>query len=334
MIYPWHTSVWKTLDLTHLPHALLIHGAPNTGKTQFALALAHALLCENPSPDDHACGQCAACGWLNTSNHPDFFISRPESFEEEAKETKSEESSKGEKSKSREIKIEQIRELIAFVNIGTHRAKSKVVLLYPLETLNIYSANALLKILEEPPADTLFILLANHLDRVLPTVLSRCQRICLPAPRTEEAIQWLREQGVQEGKHFLQKVGGAPLEALALSQNLALQEMHQILLEGLSKGREITWLKLADNLHKHPLGEILLNIQRWGYDLLSIQLTQKIRYFPAYENKLKHLSEQLTLHRLLHFMKELQDSQKRASHPLSSKLVLENCFIQYTQLFK
>jgi DNA polymerase III, gamma/tau subunits len=101
-----------------------------------------------------------ACNWFTQGNHPDYRIVVPEALAAEAglgnaAEEKAEKADGDEGKKTRapskEIKIEQIRGLLDFVGVGSHRGGARVVVLYPAEGLNIAAANALLKTLEEPP---------------------------------------------------------------------------------------------------------------------------------------------------------------------------------------
>src|SRR5690606_27063109 len=110
---------------------------------------------------------------------------------------------KAAKTPSKEIKIDQIRALADFMNISTHRQGMRVILLYPAEALNTAAANALLKTLEEPPPNTMFLLVSNSLDRLLPTILSRCRKFALTMPGKDEALQWLNEQGVADADAWL-----------------------------------------------------------------------------------------------------------------------------------
>jgi len=77
---------------------------------------------------------------------------------------------------SKEIKIDQVLGLMNFFSLGSHRGGLRVVLLYPAESINVFAANALLKSLEEPPAGVVFILVTARIDRLLPTIISRCRQ--------------------------------------------------------------------------------------------------------------------------------------------------------------
>ncbi|HEX7986095.1 MAG TPA: DNA polymerase III subunit delta', partial [Duganella sp.] len=225
-IYPWQESSWTQLQQLRqrMPHAILFHGAAGIGKSDFIERFAQGLLCEAVLPDGHACGQCASCGWFLQQNHPDYRRVRPEALEDEPAaegeegDAETKKTAKSAKAPSKDIKIEQIRNLADFMNISTHRQGLRVVVLYPAEALNMPASNALLKTLEEPPPGTVFLLASNSLDRLLPTILSRCRKFALPMPSHAEALAWLKAQGVADADSWLREQGGAPLAAMAQAE--------------------------------------------------------------------------------------------------------------------
>ena len=180
-VYPWQQADWQRLQQMRerLPHAILFHGAEGTGKVAFAERFAASLLCEQPLDNGHACGACESCGWFAQYGHPDYRRVRPDALETDGGDDAEADDSaakKSSKTPSKDIRIEQVRALAAFMNVSTHRSGLRVVLLYPAEALNSASANALLKTLEEPPPDTVFLLVTDRIDRLLPTILSRCRK--------------------------------------------------------------------------------------------------------------------------------------------------------------
>ena len=235
-MYPWQEDAWTRLQAmrARLPHAILFHGPAGIGKADFIEAFAQALLCENVRPDGHACGTCASCGWFAQGNHPDYRRVRPEALEDEAPaaegdEAPAEEKKAKSKTASKEIKIEQVRALADFMNISTHRQGLRVVVLYPAEALNMPASNALLKTLEEPPPGTVFLLASNGLDRLLPTILSRCRKFALPMPDHAQALAWLEAQGVSDADGWLREQGGAPLAALVQAETGNRDELDSLL---------------------------------------------------------------------------------------------------------
>lgn len=139
-----------------LPHAYLFAGPAGIGKFAVARALATTLLCEEPDGD--ACGACTGCLGAASETHPDLSITRmPEG--------------------TNEIKIDQVRDLQRRLRLRPVRARYKVAILDEAHHLNLPAQNAMLKTLEEPPGSVLLILVASNAAGLLPTVLSRCQRI-------------------------------------------------------------------------------------------------------------------------------------------------------------
>lgn len=209
---PWQRELWDALAarLTagQLPHGLLITGQAGVGKQLLATAFARFALCRNPH-HGRACGSCASCVQFAAGTHPDF---RRVSFEE--REGKAAE----EGALKQNISVEQIRELIGTLQLRSHQGGRKVAIIEPAEGMSIAAANSLLKTLEEPPADTLLLLVSAAPGSLPATVRSRCQTLALPPPPATEAITWLegREQR-GDWRLLLGLAGGAPLAALELA---------------------------------------------------------------------------------------------------------------------
>ncbi len=106
------------------------------------------------------------------------------------------------------IEVDQAREAVDFVRLSTYRAGYRVVLVNPADALNVASANALLKVLEEPPLNTVFVLVSDQPRRLLPTIRSRCARFDIGLPPDELAAQWLTSQGVDDAPNLLALAGG------------------------------------------------------------------------------------------------------------------------------
>ena len=335
-IYPWQESSWQQLQLLRqrMPHAILFHGAAGIGKSDFIERFAQGLLCEAVLPDGHACGVCASCGWFSQQNHPDYRRVRPEALEDEPAAEGEEGDGEAKKAKStkapsKEIKIEQIRNLSDFMNISTHRQGLRVVVLYPAEALNMPASNALLKTLEEPPPGTVFLLASNSLDRLLPTILSRCRKIALPMPSHAEALAWLKAQGVPDADSWLREQGGAPLAAAAQAEAGNRDDL-EVLLQLLARPSVEGSLKVADKLQKVPLSAQVSWLQRWLYDVFSYKLAGNIRYYPRYQKELAAVADKIHVSRLLAAIKGANERRATADHPLSPKLFLEDMLLDYT----
>ena len=338
-IYPWQQHDWQQLQQMRerLPHAILFHGTEGIGKVAFAAHFAASLLCERPVAAGHACGECDSCGWFAQYGHPDYRRVRPDALETEDADDGAEGDEgggkKGSKNPSKDIRIEQVRALATFMNVSTHRSGLRVVLLYPAEALNAASANAILKTLEEPPPDTVFLLVTHRIDRLLPTILSRCRKFALSAPDHAAALAWLQQQGVEDAERWLSEQGGAPLAALDASQGGAGPEKEELLAH-LAKPDAVNPLIVSERLQKAPLSQLVAWQQRWLYDLLSLKLGGRVRYFPHQQKVLGSLAARVSAERLQQALRDAGARRAVSDHPLSARLFIEHMLLDYAGLFR
>ena len=159
-----------------LSHAYLFCGMPRAGMEEAALALAQCVVCGNPAGPDGSCDECAR---VSHHTHPDVKFVRPAGVSG--------------------YLIEQVRELAEDVTLAPVRAQTKVYVLDRADQLRGASANALLKTLEEPPPDVMFILIARSADAMLSTIVSRCQQVPFRVVPPEVAVQSVaRRVGAEE----------------------------------------------------------------------------------------------------------------------------------------
>lgn len=321
MIHPWNQSLFRqiTAERERMPHALLLHGPAGVGKRDFALALAQWSLCESPSPAG-ACGVCDACNWFLQGNHPDYRFLEP-------KEEETDESGKVTKKASKEIKVEQVREVTDFLNLSAHRGGWRSAVVHPAEFMNAAAANALLKTLEEPPARVLLILVAHQPGRLLPTVRSRCRKIAVGLPDAALATAWMRQSGVERPEDVLAEAGGAPLAAIAFAEAERSQR-REAFLDVLSSPEQLNVCAVAE-AYKALLSEVWGWMVRWIHDALSQRLAGEARFFPARGEILARLSNQADLAGLLALERELATAGRWLRHPLNATLLLESWLIRY-----
>jgi len=342
MIYPWQHDDWDRLQRlrSQWPHALLLHGQAGIGKLRFAQHLAQGMLCEAPTPNGEPCSQCPACHWFVQGNHPDYRALLPEALAGEALGAQAggpEEKADGDEGKktrtlSKEIKIEQVRGLLDFCGVGAHRGGARVVLVYPADALNAASANALLKTLEEPPAGVVFLLVSARVDRLLPTIISRCRQWPMSTPLPDQARAWLAQQGVADAGALLAEAGGAPLSALALAadENRALRDFT---LKQLAAGPQCDAFACAEALQKLPVPIVLGWLQRWLYDLIAERAAQRPRYFPGAQRELARCAALIDANAFARFMRTVTQERAVETHPLNERLVFEALFLGYRDLF-
>jgi DNA polymerase III subunit delta' len=227
---PWLSNAQQRLRAAQsagrFPHSLLLLSPPGLGAERLANWITALLLCESQGP--RPCEACASCRLLRSDSHPDAHVVR---LEEDAQ----------------QIKVDQVRELMESLTTKSYRGGYKVGVIEGAEALNANGANAFLKTLEEPTADTVLIMIAKPNHRLPATVASRCLRLSLRAPSAEAAKSWLESNSsaTEAWDAALALAGGAPLLALQLdAAGLAAldADMRQSLAELAEDGVDVTLL--------------------------------------------------------------------------------------------
>ncbi len=258
--YPWQLQEWHQLNqqiaAKKLPHALMFAGAKGIGKRHLAEALAQLLLCLSPI-EGTPCGKCRGCMLNKVQNHPDLIVISPE------------DGAKG-------IKVDQVRALIDDLGKTAQQGGYKVVVLEPAEAMNANAANALLKSLEEPAANTLLMLVCHSPSAVLPTIRSRCQMRLLATPNSEQVLHWLKPLMAGSNipvEKLMEAAGGAPLTALAYLEGDALERRDAWLLNliRLSTG-QISVIEVAAQWQKDDVIALVEWFLVWLHSLMRWQV--------------------------------------------------------------
>jgi len=346
VIHPWFEPLWAQWMALgeRLPHALLVAGASGLGKRDLAEALAARLLCDAPRSDGQACDQCQPCQWRTSGNHPDLHRLSPEAGEAPADETAGAEPGGGEgKTKSTQIVIGQVRAVQEALCVTAHRGGRRVVIVDPAEAMNPFTANALLKLLEEPPDGCVFLLISSAPRRLLPTIRSRCQQWHAPRPDADALRRWqAREAGVSAS--LLALCGGMPLAARRLSaqggEALFERFTSDVAAGGIDPLRLAAqweaWLKKDKTALAAGFSLITLVewMQRWVSDLAALRLGGRVRYFPAHAERLAVLSTGSNAASLVGCYNEFINIRRVAAHPLNLRLFLEDMLMRYVRVFK
>src|SRR5690554_3831297 len=206
-VYPWQQTVWDALTgrFPKLGHGLLFYGKKGCGKHAFAQNFLAWVLCQNRHAGNQPCGVCGSCQWLKSDTHPNYVhISTDEDN----------------KKQNAKIKIEKIRDLQPFVQQTVDGWR--VIVIEPAEALNISSANALLKTLEEPDDNTVIILLADHYLKLPATIRSRLQHFALDRIDAAQATAYLQQHlpdlDADKQQLLMNLSTQMPLQALQLAQ--------------------------------------------------------------------------------------------------------------------
>lgn len=320
-LFPWQMSQWQQLIScqkdNRLPHALLLMGAEGLGKKHFALHLVEALLCNQSGAP---CGQCHTCHLLRAQSHPDFLRIEPEK-------------------PGQMIKIDQIREATQFLTETALKGVLRIVLIDPAQAMNIYSANALLKTLEEPAPNTFIILISSSSARLPATIVSRCQKIIFQKPSRDEACRWLQNNLTENSidlNLLLNICDGAPLkvkEYLANGCFALRQELYQGLADLIIHRSSPS--KLAQQFQESDLQTLFNLILIWLQDLLALKLTDSsialINF--DFQNTLVKLSQAISCDKLFNYLEDVKKNYAfiKSSLNLNRQLVLEDLFIRWMQ---
>jgi DNA polymerase-3 subunit delta' len=199
--YPWLESdasrLFERTLSQRLHHALLFVGRQGIGKLSLAKNLAKALLCQHM---DHQgpCGKCQSCLLYDAGNHADYH----------------------ELVSEKQLGVDSVRKAIAILSSKAHLSHNKVLVLPNAHGMTEAASNALLKTLEEPTANTYLLLLTPYPSRLLPTILSRCEKVKVSLPSQAQSIDWLIMQGIKDASPaLLQAYGDAPLMVKAAIDN-------------------------------------------------------------------------------------------------------------------
>jgi DNA polymerase-3 subunit delta' len=321
-VVPWleqeFQQIVAQISDDRLPHALLLAGESHQGKTSFARAVATYLLCKD-SDQGRVCGKCKGCHLAAAGSHPDLHIVEP--------------------IESRVIVVKSIRELVSWANQTAQQAGSKVAIIKPAEAMNIAAANALLKCLEEPAANTIIILVSDRPGRLLATVRSRCQQISVGNPDRQLAEDYLKERitDTEDIPALLEIARGRPIKALEM-QTLGVLEQRRLLHQVLQE----VWC--GDLLPHAGAQQLMQNDPEQSLEMLYLWLTKMIKSAQSGQlkrninNKLDKLFNELYkdgkltgiyefYDRLFHQWTVLQSG----SNP-NKQMVIENVLVEFAAL--
>ena len=188
----------QALGSERVPHAYVFHGPPGVGKELCAREFAKIILCENRRSSKHndhdcfdCCDACVSCRGIEADTHPDFHLVYREQIQELEGESGSH--------KATTLAVKVVREKLNDpARLTSAYGQGKVFVVREIHLANAHAQNAILKTLEEPPAGTVLILLADQLEGLLPTVISRCQMVTFSPLPEDFLLDRLGQAGYEQ----------------------------------------------------------------------------------------------------------------------------------------
>jgi DNA polymerase-3 subunit delta' len=319
----------RSLERGRLGHAYLFQGSDIRELENVARNLAKVLACEQPvrggpgqRPID-SCDQCVTCRKIDQENHPDVSWVRPES-------------------KLRVVRIEQIRDLLQTIYLKPVVAPFKVAVIVEADRLNQQAANAFLKTLEEPPGDSILILLTLEPQRILETIQSRCLRLNLSGQATRHLepgyVEWLRafgEAAAHEQTSLLNRyrVLSVILSRLGVlkeqtSEQLTLRsplESHDDIDPRLRERWEDELTAAIEAEYRRQRSELLAGLQWWLRDiwLLTQRMGHDLLTYPVLAEFAAAVASRLTPQQATENLDILEKLQRQLTSNVQEALALE-----------
>ena len=318
IIHPWNEPVWRRLGarMVQLPHALLFVGPQGMGKTQVAQHLAQALLCEQTDASGAPCGACKGCYLSVAGNHPDFTLVAPPE-------------------PGKNIAVDQIRTLGELAALKPHTAKRRAIILAPADAMNVFAANSLLKLLEEPPPENYLILVSARPGRLPATIRSRCTRVVFPVPAATDALAWLAPQlpDATAAAELLTVAEGAPVAALSLAEEWSARTTTLLADTMAVAGGKADALNTAGQWKKLGARLALSWFQRYLSGLIRARMGVPVATGVAgTARQLQEQANRLDLKQLFAFFDVVSRNRAFAGDVLDETLLLEEVLISWAEL--
>ena len=330
LTYPWLAPILDRLPRSAraLPRALLLAGMPGLGKRATALFLAQSLLCEAQRDGLKACGSCASCRLYQVGNHPDLRTLEVGQEDDGPVSVSAEEEAGAPKKASRQISVGKVRTVTEFITITAHRGGAKVICIMPAEAMHPSAANAVLKILEEPPGDSYFLLVSHQPDRLLPTIRSRCFHLAFALPDPRPALDWLKGQGIERGELALAQGGFAPLAALDRVHDEIFWSQRKLLLDTLANPG-FDPLLAADCAEAIDGALVSTLLSQWAYDVVVVKSGGQVRYHLDYSALLKKVAGAVPIDDVMRWYDAVIQFGRVAQRPLNKRLAMESLLSGY-----
>lgn len=301
------------LDNQRMAQAYLLVGPVRTHGIPMARQLLQSLYCEQTPK---ACGTCANCRRIIERTHPDVFWIEPQM-------------------KSRIISIDHVRNLIADLMKTSYSGGWKVAVIVGADRLGTQgkaeAGNAILKVLEEPPEKTLFLMLTDSPDSVLSTILSRCQRITLSSQRIDREAEWFKtlEQMLilptETGPTLNGLIRSGRIQSLLEERRTLVEEEESEIVKAAELNREEREALVAARVElrvREERMEMLRVIEAWYRDLLVVHLgVETDLLFASHADRLRGLAKEMTFRQALDNIEAIENMQRQFTRNIKEDVV-------------
>jgi DNA polymerase-3 subunit delta' len=340
-----------------LPHALLLSGKSGYGGLPLAMCVAQYIFCENPGEND-SCGLCNSCNKTSKLIHPDLHFTIPAFGEKAISETflpmfrklfhenpymdmADWISAHDAENKQWNISSTECLNIVKKLNMQAYEGKWKVQIIWMAELL-VREGNRLLKIIEEPPADTIFILVAENEERVLSTILSRCQTYKIPPLHDNEIFDSLKSKGIEEDEASVitRLAGGNFAEAIRLLENTVgdLDEQFLVWLRTSFRGNAIelsTWVEGFISNNREDQKKFMTYGLNFLHELLLLKMVGKApRLKEDKKESAIKLNNLLVIDQINEICELLNESIFGIERNANSKLLMLDASIQLKNILK
>ena len=309
----------REFESERVHHAHLFAGPDGIGKASAARAWTYRALCAQPEGID-GCGRCPACLKLSNDNHPDFMWVAPDGAS---------------------IRIDQAREIAAATRYRPNEGRWRVVVIEQCEKMGDAAANALLKTIEEPSGQTLFVLMTSHPNLLLPTIRSRCAMVRFGRLSIERTEEILRAQGIPEQSvpTLARLSRGAPGHAMQLFADDAWQDRGEWIgdLVRIAKGDAMAGLRFAARAAEDRDRNVMLDrLSLWTGIVRDAMVLSSTKRPDLVHNQDAHagieaLARALSVPRAFAWMEALERARARVRGNVNLRLIMDSLVLEFAE---
>jgi DNA polymerase-3 subunit delta' len=316
-----HVAMLRHMESSNrMPHAILFAGPNGIGKSMVAKVLGAALLCS--SREERPCGICHSCQQMSYGSHPDFGLIAPDGAN---------------------IKIEQIRTLQQEVSMAPYISRRRVCIIDGAELMTTQAANSLLKVLEDPPGESVFILIASNRQMLLSTIISRCMVISFQPLADDVLAQALMAKGhLSEPSEVAARLSGGRL-GIALTmlepEGFALRNQALEIMEIVVEAKmEIIWhtATLLEKMERNEILQIIIYITYILRDILLLVTGQgrQLLFNIDIAEELGELADKWNEKQLVKAIRAVEAARRALHANANTRLTSEALLIKIVDLAK